>query len=63
MTAITGYWTMRLLCARFECSRQTIYRWMDRKENPFPRPAFEDNGINRWSIKDILEWEKSKKAA
>jgi len=36
---------------------------MERRDKPFPRPASENDGINRWLIKEILVWEEAKKAA
>ncbi len=40
----------------FDVSRQTLYRWMEWEENPFPKPMpFSDN-ISRLSVAQIRRW-------
>lgn len=53
-----GYYSTKDLCARFRCSSRTIFRRMDRVENPFPAPRIRQSGAcNLWAIDDVHEWE------
>lgn len=40
----------------FGVTRQTIYKWMDRKEHPFPRPMQLGPRISRLSVDIVVGW-------
>lgn len=53
------YLSAKDLCARFRCSRRTIFRRMKRKVNPFPAPCIQEFGsFNLWDAKDVAAWEQ-----
>jgi hypothetical protein len=53
------YLSAKDLCARFRCSRRTIFRRMKRKVNPFPAPCIQEFGsFNLWDAKDVGAWEQ-----
>lgn len=53
------YLSARDLCARFRCSRRTIFRRMKRKVNPFPAPCIQEFGsFNLWDANDVAAWEQ-----
>ncbi|MBO9493813.1 helix-turn-helix domain-containing protein [Thalassotalea sp. G20_0] len=55
---VTRYLTTAELADRFRCSNRTIYRWMKREKNPFPKPRLQHCGSsNRWAENDVLAWE------
>ncbi|WP_110665123.1 helix-turn-helix transcriptional regulator [Salinicola halophilus] len=52
------YLTTKEVCKRYGVCRRTIYRWMERKEQPFPAPVFGGSaGFNRWHIDDIRQFD------
>ena len=58
------YLSTKELCERFQRGRTTIYRWMDDKENPFPKPTIGNgSGKNLWKVTDVENWEKSQEKA
>ncbi len=40
----------------FGVTRQTIYKWMERKEHPFPRPRRIGPRISRLSVDIVVGW-------
>lgn len=53
-----GYLTTADLCARYNCSSRTLYRWMEKKNNPLPAPRMKPSGShNLWAIDDVEQWE------
>jgi hypothetical protein len=53
-----GYYSTKDLCDRFRCASRTIFRRMDRVENPFPAPRIRHAGsCNLWAIEDVRAWE------
>jgi hypothetical protein len=53
-----AYHSTKDLCARFRCSSRTLFRRMNRSENPFPRPCIRHRGTeNLWAAEDIAAWE------
>lgn len=56
------YLTTNDLKARYFCSSRTIFRWMNRVNDPFPLPSIRAKGtVNRWEIKDVEAWEYKQK--
>jgi len=56
---VKGYYCTKELAARYRCSNRTIFRWMDRKKNPFPSPRIRCSGSqNLWAIDDVEAWEQ-----
>ncbi|OFE13911.1 hypothetical protein PHACT_03700 [Pseudohongiella acticola] len=60
MTISAGYWDTKSITQRFCISSRTLFRWMERENNPFPAPCMQAAGsANRWRIEDVLAWEAS----
>lgn len=53
-----NYFSDKSLAARYQVTRQTIWRWV-REEN-FPQPIKLGKAAVRWHEVDILRWEQSK---
>ncbi len=61
MTAAT-YYSTHDLCTRYRCSSRTIFRRMQRPENPFPRPVLQHVGsVNLWEVVHVVGWEDAEK--
>ena len=57
---ISGYWNTKDIMTRFKISKMTIWRWMNREENPLPKPRINQKGSSSlWAIEDVIEWEES----
>ncbi|USD22118.1 hypothetical protein MJO52_03005 [Microbulbifer variabilis] len=55
---IKGYWSTKDLSERYRCSSRTIFRWVERETNPFPKPRIKASGShNLWAIDDVEQWE------
>lgn len=52
------YFNINELCERFQRERTTLYRWMNRETNPFPKPRI-GGSKNLWAVKDVEAWEAS----
>lgn len=53
-----GYMTTKDVCRRYSIGRSTLYRWMNRRDNPFPQPAIRGTtGNNRWRIEDVEHYD------
>ncbi|RDL44318.1 hypothetical protein DN730_07895 [Marinomonas piezotolerans] len=55
-----GYWGTRSVLKRFDVkSSKTLWRWMNREDNPFPKPDIVQNGAeNLWKIETVLAFEQ-----
>jgi predicted DNA-binding transcriptional regulator AlpA len=61
---VSGYWSTKTLCERYQCSDRTLNRWMKHKSNPFPKPRLYGAGTtNKWAIEDVLAWEAEKQTS
>lgn len=50
------------LAARFNVSRNTIWRW--KRESPeFPRPVYLSPGSARWKLSEVEAWEATQSAS
>jgi|TARA_R110001606_G_scaffold8453_3_gene37205 hypothetical protein len=60
MTVSKGYWGTSTILKRFDIkAKTTLWRWMKRDHNPFPKPDIEQNGAeNLWKIESVLAFEK-----
>lgn len=57
---VTGYWSTNDLMERFKISKTTLWRWMNRENNPLPKPRLNCNGSqSKWAIDDVVAWENS----
>jgi prophage regulatory protein len=52
------YLTDKQVAARFNVSRQCIWRWVKAKN--FPRPYSLSPGCTRWKLSDIEGWEPNR---
>lgn len=55
------YYSDQQLAARYNVSRQTIWRWV--RLNCFPTPVQLSPGCTRWHATALKEWEQSKEVA
>ena len=53
-----NYFADKSLAARYQVTRQTIWRWV--REGNFPPPIQLGKAAVRWHEADILLWEQSK---
>ena len=51
------YLSMKKVCARYDVTRDTIYKWM--RDGKFPQPV-KVNGATRWREEDLKRWEPVK---
>lgn len=59
-TITAGYWSMRQVRQRFDCSARTIYRWMKLEDSPFPQPVHRrPDSHNLWVIEVVRAWEEA----
>ena len=49
------YLSVTDLAERFNCSKDSIYRW--KREGDFPRAVKLSPGMVRWKLSDIEDWE------
>lgn len=55
----TAYYATRDLCLRFRCSSRTLFRRMQRSQNPFPDPCMRHAGsCNLWDAAEVAAWEQ-----
>jgi predicted DNA-binding transcriptional regulator AlpA len=54
------FWTLADLAKRYRCSKRTVYRWMELKENPLPQPKINQKGVScLWDKSTVISWENS----
>lgn len=53
---MSAYFDFKEIRARYKCSRTTIYRWLKRRENPFPA-SLTRGGKVMWYVAEVLKWE------
>lgn len=46
--------TSKQVCARFQISRMTFYRW--RKDKGFPPPILQTNNFMRFDADQVIAW-------
>jgi len=52
------YHSDKQVAARYNVSRCTIWRWVERGQ--FPHPVKLSPGCTRWPLKSLLDWEQVK---
>lgn len=55
----TKYVADKFLAERYDTSRNTIWRWVEKGE--LPKPIKLSPGCTRWCLADIEAWEQSRK--
>ncbi len=56
--------SMEDVCLEMDCSRASVYRWMNRTVNPFPKPYKMGEGVSaklRFKRDEINSWLKKTK--
>jgi hypothetical protein len=49
------------ILARYQFSKMTLHRWLNRERNPFPKPRIGQQGKgchNLWAWEDLIAWEE-----
>jgi len=54
MTENTETLTVKDVCAKLKCSRQTLHAWV--KANQFPKPKTIGTRSLRWLASDVDQW-------
>ena len=58
-----SYLSTRDLCERFRCSSRTLFRRMQRAQNPFPAACICHAGsFNLWDAGEVSAWEERERA-
>jgi len=51
------YYTSKEVCEIFSITDRTLFRWLNRDNNPFPQPCdFLGAGIRRWKVSEVEEF-------
>ena len=48
------------ICARYQITDMSLYRWLADEQLGFPQPAMRVNGRRFWLETDLLAWELSR---